>query len=302
MTSDKPTIDIDILMAFYGDLDLAQQAVASVRSQTDPGWRLIVLDDANPDPSLGPWLAALKDPRISYTRAPVNGGVNASFSRLLSMSTAELVTFLGCDDLLLPTYVEHMKNSAARLPAATIFHSGVEVIDEHGVLTQSMTERVKAVLRPQVQPGVTRLLEGERLAVGLLHGNWTYFPSICWRRQPTATVGFPAALEVVLDLSLLLELVHKGAILALDDTPVFRYRRHRASASSSGARDASRFHEEAAVFDEFAKTFRREGWSAAAWAARLRVSSRLHAASVLLKTRWRSDAGTTRRLVRHTVM
>ena len=57
---------IDIALPFYGDVDFMKQTVASVLDQSDPDWRMIVVDDGFPDESLPGWFASLNDSRVIY--------------------------------------------------------------------------------------------------------------------------------------------------------------------------------------------------------------------------------------------
>ena len=83
-------------------------------------------------------------------------------------------------------------------------------------------------------------------------------------------------LDVVLDLALLVDLAFAGEALAYDPRVLFRYRRHDASVSSVQAVDGRRFAEENAFFDGEAQRCAARGWTRAARAARLHVTSRLH--------------------------
>ena len=82
----KPTIDI--ALPYYGDVALMQEAVSSVRAQTDPRWRLYVVDDGK-EPGVPEWFAGLDDPRISYERNEVNLGITANYLKCLAMAEAE---------------------------------------------------------------------------------------------------------------------------------------------------------------------------------------------------------------------
>ena len=59
---------VDILLPFYGDVSMMKEAVRSVLRQSNPDWRLIVVDDGYPDDSIPGWFAALGDPRVTYER------------------------------------------------------------------------------------------------------------------------------------------------------------------------------------------------------------------------------------------
>ena len=63
---------VDILFPYYGDVELMKQAVRSVIGQSNPDWRLIVVDDGYPDESIPGWFASLNDERITYMRNEKN--------------------------------------------------------------------------------------------------------------------------------------------------------------------------------------------------------------------------------------
>lgn len=69
---------VDILFPYYGDVAMMKQAVLSVVGQTNPDWRLIVVDDGYPDDSIPGWFESLKDERITYMRNETNLGANAN--------------------------------------------------------------------------------------------------------------------------------------------------------------------------------------------------------------------------------
>lgn len=287
---------IEILLPFYGDPRLLREAVGSVLAQTSDDWRLTVVDDCYPDESVGAWLTSLDDPRVTYHRNDHNLGVNGNFQRCLDLATADRVTFLGCDDRLMPTYVEVLARAAERSSAAMI-QPRVVVIDEDGEPVRTLADTVKAALTPG--KGAEVLLGGESLAASLLRGNWAYFPAICWSREAMARHGFRPGLDLILDLALILDLLGDGeSFLLLADTGV-AYRRHGSSASSQGAVDTRRFEEDRRFFADTAERFAAAGWPRAARAARHRLTSRLHAAALLPRAVRTRDRKVARSLVRH---
>ena len=147
------------------------------------------------------------------------------------------MTIMGCDDLLLPGYVERMHRLAREHPAAAYIQPGVRVVDGDGVPSSPLPDRVKRHYAPRIT-GPTAL-EGEPLATGLARGNWTYFPSICWRRNVLDEFGFDESLDVALDLDLQLRIVDGGGIVVVDDEVTFVYRRH-GGASPRGKRTTGR--------------------------------------------------------------
>ncbi|WP_210648774.1 glycosyltransferase [Nocardioides sp. SYSU D00065] len=270
---------LEVLVPFWGDPSHLRAAVASVQAQTDPEWRLVVVDDHYPDPSVAQFFAGLHDERITYVRNDVNLGISANFERCRQLATGDLVVFLGCDDLLHPTYVERARSVLAAFPGAAILQPGVCVIDGSGSEARPLGDRVKDLLRPRVAAPTE--LSGEPLATSLLRGNWLYWPSLVFRRAWIAEREFRVDQDIVLDLSFVLGVVRDGGSLVLDPEVTFSYRRHAASLSSTAAVDGSRLAEEGRYFAEVAADLAQHGWPRAARAARQRWVSRLHALTLV---------------------
>jgi glycosyltransferase involved in cell wall biosynthesis len=272
-------MSLEFMVPFYGDPALLKETVASVQAQTDGDWRLTVVDDGYPDDSIPGWFAALGDDRIRYTRNETNLGANKNYEKCLALATADDVTVLGADDLLRPNYVAVVREARRRFPDAAVIQPGVEVVDEHGQPARSLVDRVKRVYAPT--PTGTVALSGEDLATSLLKGNWLYFPALCFSLAKVRDVGFRDGLNVVQDLALVLDLLMRGERLVVDPTVCFAYRRHGGSDSSWRALEGTRFLEERDYFQQVARELTALGWSRAARAARMHVSSRLHALTYL---------------------
>jgi glycosyltransferase involved in cell wall biosynthesis len=272
-------VTIDIMMPFYGRVDQFKEAVESVLAQSDPDWRLVVIDDCYPDESAGQWLLSLNDPRVVYLRNEINLGINLNFQACIDLAVNDWVTIFGCDDVMLRDYVRTVTSLVESHPLATFVQPGVEVIDGDGNPTSTLVDWTKARYRPRIRGAFE--LTGEKLAVSITRGNWMYFPSLCWRRDALTKFGFRPDLSTVQDLALAIDLVFDGATLVVDDVPVFRYRRHAESVSSWRAVEGSRFAEEGAFFDRIAAEYAQRGWKKAHRAARARFSSRMNAASRL---------------------
>ncbi len=286
------------MVPYWGDPEYLRETVRSVLAQTSPDWRLTVIDDANPDPWAGEWIASLGDDRIAYRRNGTNRGINAVFRQCVELAGAELVAVPGSDDVLLPDYVAVVTEAHRRFPRADIIQPGVRVIDEDGRPAQPLADRVKQdLVRPR--GAGTRVLSGEPLATSLLHGDWLYWPSLVFRREAVQRTPFRPGLPIILDLALVLDMVLAGSQLVVEPRECFAYRRHRASASSVKLLDGSRFEGEREYFALAARLMSERGWPRAARAARAHVTSRLYAATLLptaLRVRDRAALGT---LLRH---
>jgi len=284
-------VTVDVLLPFYGDVAMMKQAVESILGQTSPDWTLTVIDDGYPDDSVPGYFGVLtaRDPRVTYLRNEQNLGANGNYRKALTFVRHELAVVMGADDVMLRNYVETVVAAHEQFPSAQIIQPGVEVIDEHNQPSMGLVDKMKRVYSPRVAGSAgRRLLSGEPLAISLIRGNWLYFPSICWKSDTLVAMGFREGLDVMQDLGLALDLIKAGGGLVVDSSVCFQYRRHRESDSSWRALDGTRFIEEREFFTQMADELEAVGWRRAARTARLHLSSRLNAATLLPRA-WRTQ-------------
>lgn len=290
---------LDILLPFWGDPALLQDAVRSVQAQSNDDWVLTVVDDAYPDPSVAEFFATLGDDRVRYHRNETNRGITDNYRRCLELAEHELVVFLGCDDLMLPNFVETVLAAHAAHPRAAVIQPGVQVIDEDGRVVRTLVDEVKKLTMPR--GAGRRCLEGEPLVANLLRADWMYWPSLVMRREEVERIGFRDGLPLIQDLALVVDVLAAGGSMVIDPTVCFSYRRHSASASSSTLLDGKRFSGEAEYFRRAAAQMDALGWPRAARAARRHLTSRLHAVALLPRAVAGRDGGAARRLLAHAV-
>lgn len=285
-------------MPYYGDAQLARTAVESVLAQSSQEWRLVVVDDLAPDPTLGRWLRSLDHPKVEYHRNEQNLGVNGNFRRCAQHLQAPYATFLGCDDVLGREYVSLIHQAIRRHGRPAMIQPRVEIIDEAGDRSLTLIDAIKSLLSPAAGE---RIVTGEQAAVRLLHGAWTYFPAICWRGDALERHPFRSGLDTALDLQLILDVLLDGESLIRLDEVAFYYRRHKQSASVAGALSSTRFEEEARLFRDLARVLDANGWHKASRAARMHTTSRLYALVTLGVALRSHQPSVARRLLRHAV-
>jgi len=297
MTSSAPIVDI--MLPFWGDPSLLFEAVRSVQEQTDPGWRLVVVDDAYPDSSVAAHFAALTDERIVYVRNTENLGIIANFATCARLAEAPWMVMLGSDDKLRPQYVAELRAAQRRAPDADVIAFRVETIDEHGRPHRPLADRIKRFLTP----ARTQVLSGSRLVASLMKGNWLYWPSLALRTRRVQHFGFRDDLPIILDLALIMEIAFShGRLLFVSGDPTFDYRRHSSSLSQKTISDGVRFADERRFHREIAMRARQLGWRrAAVWAA-LRPSSRLHAMVALPSVLASGNAAALRASLRNALL
>ncbi|MDJ0342459.1 glycosyltransferase [Streptomyces sp. H10-C2] len=290
--------EFDIMLPHYGDTAMLKTAVRSVLAQTVADWRLVVVDDDGRDTSLPGWFKELDDPRVEYLPNETNLGITRNFNRCVDLAEAPYLVMMGCDDVMLPDYLAVVRGVRERHPGVEIVQPGVQAIDSDGRPAVTSTDRIKRMLRPG-PGGESALQSGEPLAASLLRGNWLYFPSLCWRTESVRAVRFREDLSVIQDLALVMELLVRGATLALTPEVCFQYRRHAVSVSSARAVSGARFTEERRFFTETAEQLRSHGWTKAATAAERHFSSRAHALTLVPAALRSGQKGTAGNLLRH---
>lgn len=288
---------LEVFIPFWGDPALLYATVASVKAQTDPGWTITVVDDCYPDPGVAEHFAAEDDPRITYVRNETNLGITDNYQRCRELASGELMMFMGCDDLMHPTFVETVTAAHREFPTAATIQVGVQVIDENGAPIDPLTDRVKRAIRPSVERRTE--LSGETLATSLLRGAWHYWPALVFRTEALQRYAFRDGLPIIQDLALLIDMTAAGESLVLDPTVCFSYRRHTQSASASSLLHGTRFADERRYYASAAAQMGDRGWSRAARTARLRWTSRLHAVTLLPTALRQRERSAVRSLLAH---
>jgi glycosyltransferase involved in cell wall biosynthesis len=289
---------LDIFVPFWGDPEMLKQTVRSVLRQQNDHWLLTVIDDAYPDGDIPEYFAGIADPRVTYVRNETNQGITENYRACVARATQDVVVILGCDDMLLPNYVDVVLTAHARFPDASVIQPGVRIIDGHGKVVRTLADSVKR-RRKMARTREPRLLAGEKLAVSLLLGDWLYWPSLAFRREVLASTPFRDGMPIIQDLAIIIDIVAAGGSLLVEPTVCFHYRRHRGSASSASVLDGTRFQGERAYFDLAAAQARARGWRRAELAARAHLTSRAHAVSSLPAALRARRAGAVGALLRH---
>ena len=261
---------IDIIVPYWGEFSLLKQTVDSVLAQTSKAWHLTILDDHYSDKTAYNYYKKLDDKRITYIRHRKNIGITANFNYAIQHASAPYCMIVGCDDKLLPSYVDTVLKN---IDEADFYQPRVQIIDDKSNVYLPLVDKVKRIL----QPKKSGILSGEKLATSLCRGNWLYFPSITWKTDTLKRYSFDTKYKILEDVIVELTMIIDGASLYFDTTETFQYRRFAESLSSKEkGKNGIRFKEEKEVYDNFSDRFNEIGWKKAARAAKLRVTSRIH--------------------------
>jgi glycosyltransferase involved in cell wall biosynthesis len=272
----EPT-DYLFLIPFYANVDYLAAAVRSVLAQSEPGWRLIVIDDSLGDDSARSLVQSFADERIEYLRNSENLGVAGNFNRCFAearLRGALYATILHSDDVLEPDYVAVVRRAHDRFPAATCIAPNASIIDERGEPSRTLPDSVKAFFWPRR----TDILEGEQGLRYLLRAQFYYCPAFSYRMSRLSLPAWNGRWDQVMDLEFYARILLDGGTIALERERVFRYRRHSGSMTTINSWSLVRTVEETELCRELAGEARDKGWNRAARAGRLRLTVRLQAA------------------------
>lgn len=268
--------ELTFAIPFHRNVDYLRSAIDSVREQTIDRWRLLVCDDAGPDPESADLVRSYRDDRISYSRNPTNLGLAGNWNRCLELADTELVTLLHADDTLFPGYGAAVVSAHRRAPDAAAVFTRATVIDADGGPMFSVPDLAKQFIAPRSRRET--MVAGEPGLARLMRGQFIFCPTLCYRRSVLGPTPFSDRWGQVLDLELLAELLLAGKQLVGIPDLGYAYRRHAASQTAQLTATAQRFEEELAVFDEIADRAEARGWARAASIARRKRIVQLHLA------------------------
>ena len=270
---------LDIALPFHGDVRLFKDAVTSVVNQDSAEWQLIIINDAHPDLEVDDWIKNLKDTRIRYIRNEMNLGPSSNYSKCLDLMEEEYCVIFGADDILAPNFVSQILKAIEKSPKTDMYHPTVSVIDATGEEYLPTVDRIKRLLMPKMKE--QEQFSAREVMPSLMTGNWMYFPAIVWRTETIRKFGFRKDLNVCQDLWLISEILIAGGALTTIPEKIFKYRRFSGSDSSIKLLNGIRFKEEKTVFYGLASKLSKEGMLLSALAARMHLTSRLHALSLI---------------------
>lgn len=279
---------IDVLLPFYGDVNLFKEAVISVLKQDSQNWHLYILNDAHPDLSVDTWVADLNCEKITYYRNDSNLGPSLNYKKCLGFATQPYLVIFGADDIMHSDFISECEKAVKEFPNTSILHPKVLVIDQNGALYLPIVDRIKKLLRPKIRE--PKIIPNHKILATLMIGDWMYFPSIVWRSEDLKRNGFNPELNVCQDLDAITRILLNDGQFQYLPKEIFSYRRFEGSDSSVKLLNGKRFREEKLVYQGLAIELKRKGLNLASFMARIHITSRLHALILLPKAIRSRDA------------
>ncbi len=200
--------EISVVLPTYNRWPLLARALASVLSQEEVGFEVIVVDDGSTDET-PEQLAGLDDPRLRVLRQEHNQGVARARNRGVAEARAAWVAFLDDDDFWAPRRLREHLDTAERSGASWVY-GPVLVVDDDAALR---------AVGPTRKPGDLQARLFETNAVG---GPST----VSTRTELLRSVGgFDERLSVLADWDLWIRL-NNTAPGAACPTPLVAYSEH----------------------------------------------------------------------------
>jgi glycosyltransferase involved in cell wall biosynthesis len=147
-----------------------RQALESIRLQTSPRWRLLVVDDGSDGGFADGPGALFEDQRVRLLDNH-GRGFAAALNVGLRDTRTEFVALLFADDLWAPNAVEVLTSFIERFPEVDFFHTSRAAVDEHG-----------RPIGPIYHPQAKFTLEDFHRGSPVKH-------LLCWRRDPALAIG-----------------------------------------------------------------------------------------------------------------
>lgn len=189
---------ISVLIPAYNYGRYLQETIASVETQTYPGWEIILVDDCSTDNT--PEVAKLYQEKLKekfvYIRNATNAGVSKSRNIALSTAHGEYIAFLDADDRWHPSKLaKQLAVFEAKDSAVDIIHTGVEPFaDQESVKFleggQSDIKSIDFWAHMWNEEFLKLLAKCKNNYFDLFRmGNFTCFSSYIMRRRVLATAG-----------------------------------------------------------------------------------------------------------------
>ena len=126
------SVRVSVIMPTYDQDAFLPGAVASLLTQTEPDWELIVVDDGSPGDTKAALGSALEDPRIHLDVLDRNQGLGAALNRGLDRAAGPYIAYLPSDDVY---HAGHLASLVAALDASPEAVLAVAGVRHHEVRT-----------------------------------------------------------------------------------------------------------------------------------------------------------------------
>lgn len=126
--SPSPTAKVTVVMPTYNRSTFIAESIQSILNQSIVDWHLLIIDDASTDQTEVVVAPYLQDPRISYVRRPVNGGIGSVLNDALNLIVTPYFMQLDADDWVEPLTLEALLSAMENASPDTALAYGNSMI------------------------------------------------------------------------------------------------------------------------------------------------------------------------------
>jgi glycosyltransferase involved in cell wall biosynthesis len=175
---------VSVILPNYNHGWLLPRSLGALIQQSVLPQEILVIDDGSTDDSVTVIEAyARRCDRVRLIRHEANQGAFAAVRTGIAAAGGDLLLFAAADDFILPDLIARAVEALSANPQAAFFCSQVALIDR-----QRRMVGLRPVVSPRYQSGYLSPAEVRR---EIRHtDNWFVGPSVIYRREPLAAIGY----------------------------------------------------------------------------------------------------------------
>lgn len=121
---------ITVVIPSYNRADYISKAIESVKKQSCPAWKLLIIDDASTDQTLKRIAPYLVDPRIRLIALSENKGISHVLNHALNEIDTDYFLQLDSDDWLEKSALAQIAKAIREKPNAALYYGNVRMWEE----------------------------------------------------------------------------------------------------------------------------------------------------------------------------
>lgn len=207
---------VSVIMTSYNHEKYLPEAIESILNQTNPNLELIIFDDCSKDNSKKIIETyQRKDSRIRAYYHDRNRGIARTANDALEAAEGQYISFIGSDDVWVPTKLEEQLQVIASHEDAVIWSEG-DIIDANGVsVGQKFTDFNARGNKPT----------SGRIHREIIHENYIFGQSLLFKKQFIDNLRFNVDLKYLCDYQFVVDLAYNHDFFFIDK-PLAKYRIH----------------------------------------------------------------------------
>jgi glycosyltransferase involved in cell wall biosynthesis len=120
-----------IILPVHNGGQYVKECIGSILAQTLQDFNIIVLENKSTD-GTAEWLASLQNEKIIIIPTLKPLSIEENWSRIKDVPKNEFITLIGHDDILYPSFLEHIDKLIQAHPTAGLYHAHFHFIDATG--------------------------------------------------------------------------------------------------------------------------------------------------------------------------